>query len=342
MSEQPDDQSDGIAQPPLSEGHPAYPLHRVIEEAQAMLRPIPPDQTPPCMSEAGLTPDLFVPPSVGGEDCPWPRATPVAPLDPDPVWATLGGLKRLLELLPESAAGVSRLDQCLALLRGTAEHDQFPEAAPDAPAGDGVRLIQYPLIELNWLVEATGSAILSLLDSVDFERTTRQRLRRELEKGVAFLEPDDRGTVTGAVLPTGMTKEKERNNARLDALAAFLHALRRQPYAAIRYAAGELGKVAVPPDLLSTDLKGCTITFRSSVYKVSEPACHLVHLLLVARGRFVSGGDLKKHLQDKGLWEHGQLRMERFLGHLPDDLRAAIVSSRRGRSLNVDQLMSYA
>ena len=261
---------------------------------------------------------------------------PVSRLDPDPVWAALGGLKRLLELLPETSGGVSRLDQCLTIVRGHSEQDLFPDGCPDAPSGDGVRLIQYPRIELNWLVEAARPAILSLLESVDLERATRERLRREVRKEEPFLEDDDRGTIGGLIEPTGMTKEKERNNTRLDALAAFLYALRRQPYAAVRYAVRELDKVAIPPEVLSADVTNSTVTFRSTAYPVSEEACHFIRLLVSARGGTVTSTDVSRSIPEAGTVRTDRLRLK-----LPKALKEAIETTPQGSKLLLDRLLSY-
>jgi hypothetical protein len=267
----------------------------------------------------------------------WPRADPVTPLDTDPIWSALGRLKRLLELLPETFGGVSRLDQCVSLMRGTTERDQFPDSIPDGSSGDSIRLIQYPHIEINWFIEATRPAIVSLLESVDLEKTIRLRLHRELEKGGDFLESDDRGTIAGYIDSTGSTAEKVRNNSKLDSLAAFLHALRRQPYAAIRFALTEMDKLAVPPTLLSADLANSTVRFQSTDYPVSELTCHFIRLLISAHGGLVTSTDVSVAIPGSG-----KVRTDRLKKNLPKRLVKAIETTKNGSRLLLDQLLSHA
>jgi hypothetical protein len=340
VSDQLENRSEDVSfqNPTQSAENTAEKLGDLMEGALELLKSMPQDQIPQFVLQATCVPSLLIEPQNNENEIKaWPRLRPVSLLDANPIWASLGSLQRMHHLLPDSYTGVSRMDQCIAMLRGEFGWNLLP----DVPAGDGVDPILYPQIELNWLVDATRTAILSLLDYVDIESTIRQRLRNSLIKGEPFLNHDDRGTMEGAINPSGMTKDKENNSLILDALADFLHSLRQQPYALIRYSIHQLNQVAVPPVLLSVDLSECEITFRSKVYEVSEPACYLIHLLLAARGGFVSSGDLKKHLKSKRLWEEGQLRMDRLRKQLPHDLKNAILSDRRGYFLDGDKLLSY-
>jgi hypothetical protein len=221
------------------------------------------------------------------------------------------------------------------MLRGQAEIDLFPGALPDAPSGDGVRLIQYPLIELNWLVETTKPTILSLLDYVDIERTTRERLRRELLKKEPFLEIDDRGTIQAYTRPTGMTKEKERNNVRLDALAVFLHSLRKQPFALTQYAIRELNKVTIPVHVLSADKVNSTVTFRSTNYTVSAETCVYIQLLIKSVGGWVTSTDVENAIPG-----NGKVRPDRLKLKLPKLLTDAIETTPAGSRLHIDRLLT--
>lgn len=258
-----------------------------------------------------------------------------------PIWDALGALKSLLDLVPASPAEPTRMGQCVAKMRAHFQRDAFPDAAADRPVDDFVSPLSYPRLELNRAVARAGPVILGVLDRVEIEGEVRELLARELKKPTPFLEEDDRGTVGGIVEPTGLTKEQQRNDWKLNALARFLDALRRRPYAAVSYAFRLLRAVAIPDDLLSIDLAKNTVTFRGKPYKVSDPTCHFIAMLLAAGGQIVSTGDVKKELQARGLWEDGQLRSDRLKKGLPPELLSAIVTGRRGSRLDVDLLLSH-
>ena len=327
------------------------PLSEAIATAEAALDALPKAHAPaPPWDELDQSPEGQTPPSeattpadsysVAGQ-ADTPRLSEVNSIT-DPQWGALRAMHVLLELVPDSPQGHTRLGQCVGLLRNYAEQDLFQADFPDAPWRDSSWPITYPRREANWIIDAAKPVILGLLDSVDVENGVRKRLARELQKASPYLEPDDRGTIEGHVEPTGMTAEKERNNARLDALSVFLDSVRRQPYAVIRYAVRLLRGVAVPPSLLSTNRRKSTVTYRSTEYKVSDAACHFVGMLLAAEGGFVSTGDLRRDMERQGLETGRTLRAERLKDALPDPLARAIHTDNRGSRLDVDRLLSDA
>jgi len=175
------------------------------------------------------------------------------PVSTEPVFVALAVVRSLLNLVPDGPGGHTRMSECMAAVRQYGEKDLFPGGPGIIAGSDSVTPIGCPRSELNAFVVATRDTMLSLLNSVDIEPLVKRRLEGELRRPGDFLEPDDRGTFLGFVEPTGLTPEKQRNNARLDALAIFLHALRRDPYAVVVDALKVLRRVAVPPGLLSAD-----------------------------------------------------------------------------------------
>jgi hypothetical protein len=318
-------------------------LDEVIRGIGAALGPVPDVPLPPMVlgSPSDDDPELttaFARPEGGNEpvvDRPAAVATGV------PVWDVLGSLKSLLDLVPTGPGDQTRLGQCVAEMRGYFEKDVFPDAAPDCPEEDVVCPISYQRLELNQALDRARQVILGLLDSVEIEKEMRELLSRELQKSLPFLEPDDRGTIGGFVDSTGLTKEKQRNDWKLNALAAFLDALRRQPYVAVRYATRLLSRVAIPPELLSVDPSENTLTFQRKIYTVSDLTCCFVELLISANGQLVSSSEVGEKLKARGLESAGQVRPDRLKGKLPAGLAAAIKTDKRGSRLLVDQLLSH-
>jgi hypothetical protein len=267
--------------------------------------------------------------------------TPTPPLG-GPIWNALQGLKPLFDLVPPGPGALSRPGQCVAIMCGHVEKDLFPDAVPDRPDRDGVVPITYPKVEINRTVQSARLAILGLLPQVDIERSTRDLLTRALATTTPFLEADDRGSLAAVLEPTGLTREKQRNDSKLHALAAFLDAIRRQPFAIVRYALGVLRRVAIPPELLSVDPKENTVTFRSTAYPVSDITCHFVQLLIDADGGIVSTGDLKKRLEEQGILFSKTIRSDRLLNKLPKELVDAVITDQRGSRLDVDRLLTHA
>lgn len=259
-----------------------------------------------------------------------------------PIWDALGALKSLVELVPAGPDEWTRVDRCVDAMRGAFQRDAFPTATPGRPDDDLVSPLCYPQLELNHTVDRAKRAILGLLGSVGIDANVQSLLARELGRPEPFFEEDDRGTVDGFIEPTGPAKEKQRNDWRLNALASFLDALRRQPYAAVRYAVRLLKSVAIPSDLLSVDLAARTVTFRGTAYPVSVQTCHFVGMLIEADGRIVSTPDVGKKLRELGLGGHSQIRLERLLKQLPEALQASIDNDNKGSWLLVDKLLSYA
>jgi hypothetical protein len=193
---------------------------------------------------------------------------------------------------------------------------------------------------LNLAIETSRTAILSLLGAVEVERGVRDLLSRELQKSGEFLGPDDRGTIGGRVESTELTKEQQRNDWKLNALTAFLDALRLQPYAAVRYATRLLNAIALPEEVLSVNPSKNTVTFRARLYTASDLTCCFVELLIKANGQLVSSTAVGKELKARGLGSNTQVRTDRLKDKLPDGLKAAIKTDRRGSRLDVDKLLS--
>jgi hypothetical protein len=254
----------------------------------------------------------------------------------DPVWIALSSLKSLWELLPATPTGEGRMGRCIAQMRHTSERELFSNADSPPLSGENLHRIEYPRLEINKVVEETRHLMLALLPKVEFEGRLRELLAREVAKPGAFLEEDDRGTIQGWVEPTGPTNEKMRNDTKLHALGVFLDALRRQPFAVVRCAVTLLGKVSVPPDILSVDTVACVVTFRRTQHRVSEPTAHFVQLLLKADGGLVS---TKEVARAAGV--AGQARPDRLKEKLPEALVEAIVTTKQGSCLDKDRLLSY-
>lgn len=288
----------------------------------------------------------------GGEDSPSSVAMPANTTEGNPmtthaaashnqapatqIGSVLGAVRALLELSPDGLRNSPRLAQAVSMMRAHTEQDQFPDAAlPDAPGSDSVVPITYPRIELNELVNAARPAILALLNKVDIDQVVRTRLARELTKPTEFLEEDDRGTIGALIEPTGATPEKERNNSKLDALGSFLHALRRESYAVVRYALQILSEVAIPPELLSINLEKCEVTFRSNVYSVPEDTSTWLQMMLSANGGYVTTSEVAKKLGK------AQIRSDRLVANLPEQLKNAILTDKRGSRLIMNLLLSY-
>jgi hypothetical protein len=274
-------------------------------------------------------------------------ATPSAPRDgnhgatvgvqtDDPVWIAVRGVKAIDALLPGDPSGKSRLGRCIDQMRHTSERELFSNAESSPLYGENLHAIEYPRLEINKVVGETRALMLALLPNVEFEGRLRELLAREVAKPGAFLEEDDRGTIQGWVEPTGPTNEKMRNDTKLHALGVFLDALRRQPFAVVRCVVTLLGKVSVPPDILSVDTGACVVTFRRTQYPVSDLTAHFVQLLLKADGGLVS---TKEVARAAGV--AGQARPDRMKEKLPGALVAAIVTTKQGSCLNKDRLLSY-
>lgn len=268
----------------------------------------PPPEDDPELAAAFARPEGSIEPVV---DRTPPVATGVA------IWDALGAIKSLLDLVPVGPGERTRMVQCVAVMRGHFEKDMFPDAVPERPGGDSVLPICYPRLELNQAVDRARPVILGLLDSVEVEKEVRELLSRELQKPSPFLEADDRGTIGGSTDPTGLTKEKQRNDWKLNALAAFLDALRRNPYAAVRCAFRLLRAVAIPEDLLSVNSAKNTVIFRGKPYAVSDLTCCFVEMLITAAGHLVSSTEVRDVLKARGLWGNGQIRPDRLKDKLP-------------------------
>jgi hypothetical protein len=258
----------------------------------------------------------------------------------DPAWGAITRLKPLMELIPNAKTGVTRLQQCITIMRNASEIDQFADAVPDLPRHGTLRPITYPRDEANDFIEEAKGVILDLLDGLQLEKKIYTRLKRELGKRSPFFEEDDRGSLGALFESTGMTIQKERNNSKLDALAIFLDALRQKPYVVARYAYRLLRGVSIPPDVLGVDVQKQMVTYLGVQYPISELAAQWLSLLITADGQIVSTGDLKSEMKRQRLDTQGQIRPDRLIAKLPEGLCQAILTDTRGSRLDLDRLLS--